>query len=97
MPSLFPLYPHFFPSFPALGCTGEAPCACRESSTLSVVVEEVEATGRGISDSAAGSIERDPCLPAGSIRPPGGARETFGDGEGVFVRERERKRDNAFI
>lgn len=32
----------------------------------------MKAIGKGISDSAGGSIEKDPCLTAGSIRPPGG-------------------------
>lgn len=34
----------------------------------------MRAIGKGISDSAGGSIEKDPCLPVGSIRPPGGGR-----------------------
>lgn len=46
----------------------------------------MRAIGNGISDSAGGSIRKDPCLPAGSITPPEGmdwgrGRETLGDGQ----------------
>lgn len=49
----------------------------------------MKAIGKGISDSAGRSIEKDPCLAAGSIRPPWGVTETLGDGkmDRVCVRE----------
>lgn len=75
----FSLVKRFFYSFlfqsPDLGCTSKGGekkkfSACeRVLKNLSVVMKAI---GKGISDSAGGSIEKDPCLPAGSIRPPGG-------------------------
>lgn len=35
----------------------------------------MKAIGKGISDSAGRSIEKDPCLAASSIRPPEGAEK----------------------
>lgn len=55
---------------PDIGCTGKEICAARRVlKNLSVVMKAI---GKGISDSAGRSIERDPRLPASSIRPPGG-------------------------